>query len=247
MDRSLCIKVNKSMKIVDGLCQTATAGDILHRLSHSTKPQVLLEVWNGCSRPFSPEEKVFESLEKWGHQAHRINLVMMDRDQYCNGSIIGFEVEKLRQKRKRRSKRRRYFWTLSYRKLPIRTNCRQQRCLKRELKMKLKRSLSECQSEIQVLSSQLNEMMAENLLTESELVAKMNPLLQAKYTSLTNEISKQKQLKEELQKHKKELAQTIVNRQQEIHSLQTKVQDTQSQVNIQYLCHFNNYNILTVD
>ena len=225
---SVYVKVNKSMKIVDGLDKNVTVEEVIRRLSNScncTKPQVLLEVWNGCSRLFQPHEKLLESLSKWGKQFRTINLVMMDREKYFNESSLGFDMktEKVTRERRRSRHQKKNIFKISYKKLPIRTNQKLQKCLDREMKLKLQRLINETETQKLYLKELVN--------TRSlDTVKLMHPAMQAKYTSLSNDVVKLTQMNEELEKHKKELKNTLISRQHEIRSLQKSVEDSQRQV-----------------
>ena len=43
---------------------------------------MLLEEWNGCTRPLDKDEKICLLLEQWGSQARSVNLIMADASQY---------------------------------------------------------------------------------------------------------------------------------------------------------------------
>lgn len=81
---AICVVVDKSRKILRGLDSEATAGDVIDMLkTRKQGPQVLLEVWNGCSRALPEEERVCPLLEQWGNQARNVSLVMTSASKYC--------------------------------------------------------------------------------------------------------------------------------------------------------------------
>lgn len=230
MASSVYVKVNKSMKIVEGLDENVLVEEVVRRLSSScrcTKPQVLLEVWNGCSRLFRPEEKLFDSLNKWGKQFRTVNLVMMDKEKYFNGSILGLEI-KLGKARRRKFRKHSPF-KISHKRLPIKTNLKLKKCLNKELRSKLQRLINETEWQKQCLNEVVN---AQTSVGPSlQLLLALSPAMQGRYTTLANDIAKMKQMNKELEKHKKELKQTLANRKQEIQSLQKSMEDSQKQVN----------------
>jgi uncharacterized coiled-coil DUF342 family protein len=228
MALSVYVKVDKSMKIVNGLEENVLVGEIISELSAScrcTKPQVLLEVWNGCSRPFHNDDRLFESLNKWGNQLRTINLVMMDKDKYFNG---GFPIKDYERdwRRNRRKKKRYCTFKISHRKLPIAATSKQRLYLCRELKLKLQKLIKE----IQLEQDSLRELSEKTEQLSTLDLTKLSPALQGRYTALSNEITKVTLASEELSKHKKELHQALINREQEIGVLQRNIMDVQKQV-----------------
>lgn len=225
---SVYVKVDKSMQIVDGISSTTSAAEVIQRLSNKfrrSKPQVLLEVWNGCSRMFQPQEILLESLNKWGNHTRTITLVMMDRDKYSNGPTLKGRG------RTRRRNRCRVLCTfkLSYKRLPLRSTPKLKHLLKQELLSKLKRDIQLYRQEKGYLTNRLQENSAQES-SVRELLSKLSPALQSRYTSLSNDVTKLTQCNKELLKHKIELKQTLTNRRQEIQSLQQTIETLQQQV-----------------
>ncbi|XP_003389307.1 PREDICTED: cilia- and flagella-associated protein 58-like [Amphimedon queenslandica] len=227
---SIYIKVNKSLEIVDDVYPSTRVGEVIQRLSNTTrrfKPQVLLEVWNGCSRLMNQTELILDSLNKWGDQARTITLVMMDRDTYINGSTLG-----LRGKKRCRGQRRRYLrWLKSpcRKRLAVRMTRKHRVLLKLESMSKLKRELLECKEEKRYLADLIRSSSANQLRNEESLLSRLSPSLKSRYAGLSNEVARVSQSNEELEKHKRELNQTLANRKQEIQSLQRAIEVKQKQ------------------
>lgn len=230
---SIYIKVNKSLEIVDDVYPSTRVGEVIQRLSNTTrrfKPQVLLEVWNGCSRLMNQTELILDSLNKWGDQARTITLVMMDRDTYINGSTLG-----LRGKRRCRGQKRRCLrWLKSpcRKRLPVRMTRKHRVLLKLESMSRLKRELLECKEEKRYLADLIRSSGASQLRNEESLLSRLSPSLKSRYAGLSNEVARVSQSNEELEKHKRELNQTLANRKQEIQSLQRAIEVKQKQVEI---------------
>lgn len=248
---SIYVKVDKSMQIVDGITPNTSVDEVILRLSNKTRrfrPQVLLEVWNGCTRRFQPHELILESLNKWGPSSRRtITLVMMDSDKYDGGFFLGLEDNKTRRKRRKRKSRvltsnmncSHTSYKLSYKRLPVHSTSKHKYLLRKELLVKIKNDLRHYLEERKRLNDIMT--MANNSSATrqqeqpvNEIIRRLDPQMQAKYFTLTNDITQTTQSNDELMKHKKELRQTIINRQQEIATLQQKIDSTQKQVI--YIC-----------
>lgn len=84
--KAVCVEVDGSRTIVQGLDSKTTAKDVISALRLSREklpgPLVLLEVWNGCCRRVEREELICSLLEKWGNESRNVRLVVMSSYQY---------------------------------------------------------------------------------------------------------------------------------------------------------------------
>lgn len=82
-ERAVCVIVNGSRKIVNGLDWRTTAQDIIQSLRPRSGPQVLLESWRGCVRPVKEDEHICRILEEWGEESSHVQLVLMNARDYA--------------------------------------------------------------------------------------------------------------------------------------------------------------------
>ena len=76
--RAVCVTVDGSRRILNGLEWKTTAGDVIRNLRPAaTVPLVLVESWRGCLRPMREEEYVCQILEEWGDEARDVRLILM--------------------------------------------------------------------------------------------------------------------------------------------------------------------------
>lgn len=84
MERAVCVTVNGSRKIVNGLDWRTTAQDIIQSLRPRSGPQVLLESWRGCVRPIKEDEHICQILEEWGEESRHVQLVLVNARDYAD-------------------------------------------------------------------------------------------------------------------------------------------------------------------
>ena len=82
-ERAVCVTVNGSRKIVNGLDWRTTAQDIIQSLRPRSGPQVLLESWRGCVRPIKKDEYICQILEEWGEESRHVQLVLLNARDYA--------------------------------------------------------------------------------------------------------------------------------------------------------------------
>ncbi|CAI8009300.1 hypothetical protein GBAR_LOCUS6271 [Geodia barretti] len=76
--RAVCVSVDGSRRIVNGLDWKTTARDVIRSLRpRTTVPHILVESWQGCLRPIGEEEFVCQILEEWGEEARDVRLILM--------------------------------------------------------------------------------------------------------------------------------------------------------------------------
>ena len=76
--RAVCVTVDGSRRIVNGLDWKTTARDVIRSLRpRTTVPHILVESWRGCLRPIGEEESVCQILEEWGEAARDVRLILM--------------------------------------------------------------------------------------------------------------------------------------------------------------------------
>ena len=84
--KAVCVEVDGSRTIVQGLDSETTAKDVISALRLSREmlpgPFVLLEVWKGCCRRVEKEERICSLLEQWGNESRNVRLVVMSSYQY---------------------------------------------------------------------------------------------------------------------------------------------------------------------
>ena len=84
--RAVCVQIEGSRRIVEGLDSKTTAQDVLNALRISCEkllgPLVLLETWNGCCRLVGKKEKICSLMEHWDNEARSVQLVAMRSYQY---------------------------------------------------------------------------------------------------------------------------------------------------------------------
>ena len=237
---SVPVSVQRRIHIVP-VHKDTTAKDVLSQLAHvsqSAKPQVLLEVWNSCSRVCYDTERLRESITKWGDQARKVSWVTEDKDKFPS-----------RRRTHQRNWRRRAFRGLvrpitlfgvggiATRKAPhgITVNAKVRRLLKKHTVHQLKRQIEACELEMQKLTDQLDgleslEESSAGQLSKMELIANLEPILQEEYMSITGAVAKEKRTKLELQKHKRELKQIIESRRTETATLEAKIESLKAKV-----------------
>lgn len=88
-ERTLCVTVDGTKKVLSGLNWKTTARDVIQRLRPRSGPQVLLESWQGCVRPVHEDEYVCQLLEEWGAEAERVQLIILS-----SHSLPGYRLAK---------------------------------------------------------------------------------------------------------------------------------------------------------
>ena len=245
---SLYITVNRSKQIINGLHQHTTVQEVINRLAGSCslrRPQILIEVWKNCSRPLHPQEKLCESFSKWGSESRNVTLKMVDSRKF--GWVSTYKERKRKRKRMfalfndcrftKTSKTITGAQRILMRKYPVAIGSKKsKRNSVKRLQIRLKRLLDECDCEIKDLQYQLDgiddqeEELSSAKKSNQEIISNLNPQLQAEYVYLKKGVAKHRNSSKELEKHKKELEQSISNRQSEILSLETNVETTQGKV-----------------
>ena len=248
---SLYITVNRSKQIINGLHQHTTVQEVINRLAGSCslrRPQILIEVWKNCSRPLDPQEKLCESFSKWGSESRDVTLKMVDSREF--GWVSTYKERRRKRKRMlalfsdcrftKTSKTITGAQRILMRKYPVAMGSKKsKRNSVKRLQIRLKRLLEEFDCEIKDLQCQLDGIddQEEEIIELSsakrnnqEIILKLNPQLQAEYVYLKKGVAKHRNSSKELEKHKKELEQSISNRQSEILSLETNVETTQGKV-----------------
>ena len=239
---SFYILVNKSKQIVNGVRQDTTVEDIVNWLCSCNNllgPHSLAEDWNGCTRLLKPNEKLCETFSVWGREGRRVTLKIISDKKLRK---LNSGKRRTWVKRKRRAEKK--FLHLVTGAAKVACNhyplggkqagfCKAHRKLQ---KRRLQDLVKESAEVFLDLQDQLREDETE-VLTNSRSeadIAYLNPSLQHEYVSLKNAFIKEKQLKKDLQKHKKELEQTINSRQSEILSLEMNVESTQEKVQFKF-------------
>ena len=233
---SFYITVGKTKQIVTGLHQDTIVENVVQwlcRRNNLAGKHVLMEVWRGCSRPMNPKEKLLESFLTWGSENRHVTLKLVS-SKVCRK----YHKKKMWMKKKQKTERK-FHSTITgasrvYSKHYPRTGSQYRYCeLHRQLMEKrlhdsIKESIEQLK-ELQVKEEAAGESQTTGK-TEAEIVSFLNPYLQGEYISSKNNVTKTRQMKKELEKHKKELEQNINNRQSEILSLETNVEGTQEKV-----------------
>ena len=84
--RAVCVQIEGSRRIVEGLDSKTTVQDVLNALRISCEkllgPLVLLETWNGCCRLVGKKEKICSLMEHWDNEARSVQLAAMRSYQY---------------------------------------------------------------------------------------------------------------------------------------------------------------------
>ena len=96
--RAVCVTVDGSRKILNGLSWRTTAGDVIQALRpRAAVPQVLVESWRGCLRPIGEEEFVCQILEEWGEEARDVSLILMSAHSLPGCRIVrrGLDAAKI--------------------------------------------------------------------------------------------------------------------------------------------------------
>lgn len=75
--RAVCVTVDGTRRILNGLDWRTTAEDVIRRLKPNSGPQILVESWHGCIRRIGKDEYICQLLEEWGDEARNIHLVIM--------------------------------------------------------------------------------------------------------------------------------------------------------------------------
>ncbi len=78
--------------------------------------QVLLEVWNHCSRQLPSDMKVCSLMEEWGNQARNVKLVMADASSYGGKSTPQTSVHARTWQRHVHLRKKQTHGKVSYRK-----------------------------------------------------------------------------------------------------------------------------------
>ena len=229
---ALYITVEKSKQIVTGLCQETLVEDVVRWLCQRnslTGQYLLVEEWKGCGRPLDPSEKLLQSFSEWGAESRHVTLKLVNREVFRKSRLhIRRKIKGKKKKFRDRSVNisSRHSLTLSNR------CCKHHKSLiKRRSEIALRESIKELE-QLKILIREEDHVVPTVKKTEAETVSFLNPYLQGEYISSRSSVSKAKQMKKELQKHKKELEQSIGNRQSEILSLETNVEGTQEKVSI---------------
>ena len=88
-DRTLCVTVDGTKRVVSGVNWKTTARDVIQKLRPRSGPQILLESWRGCVRPVHEDEYICQLLEEWGAEAERVQLVILS-----SHSLPGYRLAK---------------------------------------------------------------------------------------------------------------------------------------------------------
>lgn len=75
--RALCVSVDGTRRILNGLDWRTTAEDIVQRLRPRSGRQILVESWRGCVRRVEKDEHICQLMEEWGEEARNVQLVLM--------------------------------------------------------------------------------------------------------------------------------------------------------------------------
>ena len=249
---SLYITVGKTKQIVTGLHQDTTVENVVQWLcgrNGLTGRYLLVEEWRGCKRPMNSKEKLSDSFLSWGSETRHVTLKLVNYNIFkkyrCN-SKKGRWLERKRKFDKRFHNTKTGASRVCSKHYPrtgnhYRFNKVHRNLLTRRLQDSVL-ELIELLKKLQVKDngedfSRQNTGTTTLRRTEAEMVSFLNPYLQGEYISSKRNVSKARQMKKELEKHKKELEQNLNNRQSEILSLETNIEGTQEKVR-----HDNNDN-----
>ena len=112
--RAVCVQIEGSRRIVEGLDSKTTAQDVINALRISCEkllgPLVLLETWNGCCRLVGKKEKICSLMEHWDNEARSIKLVAMSSYQYNKkrrGDMLNARLYRIQTHGKVAARRRR--------------------------------------------------------------------------------------------------------------------------------------------
>lgn len=227
------VNVRKDTTAEEVVCQLA-------RVSGSARPQVLLEVWNSCSRVCRPAERLRESIAKWGDQARLVSWVVDDQEKFAP---MNRRRTSSSSRCARRNWRRRAFrgdvrsaslygvGGMATRKTPcsVMVVAKARKPLRVHAVQQMKKQIEACEFEIQKLTDQLDDLDGP-VPSKTELIAGLEPILQEEYLSITDAITKEKKTKCELQKHKRELKQIIESRRSETATLEAKIDSLKTKV-----------------
>lgn len=245
---SLSIIVGDSQQVITGLHRETTVQNIVTWLCKTNNLQgehLLLEVWKGCATPLRPWEKLVESILHWGAETHNVTLKLVKSKSFR---------KPLPHKRriwleKRRKLIQKKFDSCSLvagtQKVAMRHStrissahwkCHQRHkdLIKKRLQRMVKKShdaLKELQIQVKADERASSSSIGEKK-TEAEAVSFLNPYLQGEYITSKNKLSKEKLMRKDLEKHKKELERKTSNIQSEILSLETNIEGTQEKVHI---------------
>ena len=218
--------VDNSRKIVDGLSHTATVRDVLKKLVHSKQhPQVMLEIWKGCSRVLPMEEKISEWLAQWGNQAREVTLTMVNAFQ-----PLALFPSRWGRKRKRK-------WTsvgkVARRKISAgRKHRKVSGVLLSHRLRRYRLQLEDLEADIhlqRVQGEEFAKRMVGNL-TAQHLLPKLDLDLRTKYLSLKHKVEEEETAQAELLQHKTELQRSITSRKNEILALTNTAEELQNKV-----------------
>ena len=221
---SLKVSVGTSQQIVSGIHQETSVQDVVRWLCERNAlngRHFLMEVWRGCSHPLEPRKKLLESINDWGEESRHVTLKLVEN--------FHSHEQKTRQRKARRCKNV-FHGSKIHSKHLSKRNCKYTKALiERRLKVTIKKSTKNLEElRIQTRDEEDNTVLEKK--AEAEMVSFLNPYLQGEYISSRSDVSKAKQMKKDLYKHRKELEQNISNRQSEILSLETNVDGTQEKV-----------------
>ena len=87
--RALCVIVDGTRRILNGLDWRTTAEDVIQRLRPRSGPQTLAESWRGCTRRIEKDEYICQLMEEWGEEARNVQLVLMS-----SHSLPGYRLGK---------------------------------------------------------------------------------------------------------------------------------------------------------
>ena len=85
----MCVSVDGTRRIVNGLDWRTTAEDLIQRVRPRSGPQILVESWRGCVRRVQKDEYVCQLLEEWGEEASNVELVLLS-----SHSLPGYRLAK---------------------------------------------------------------------------------------------------------------------------------------------------------
>lgn len=85
----MCVTVDGTRQIVNGLHWRTTAQDVIQSLRPRSGPQILVESWHGCVRPVQKDEYICQLLEEWGEEARNVQLLLLS-----SHSLPGYHLAK---------------------------------------------------------------------------------------------------------------------------------------------------------
>ncbi len=220
---SLKVAVGTSQQMVSGIHQETSVQDVVRWLCERNAlngRHFLMEVWRGCSHPLEPRDKLLESISHWGEESRHVTLKLAE-DFHSH-------KQKTRQRKARRCKIGFHSSKINCKHLSKRNWKCTKALIERRLKITIKKSTRNLE-ELRIQTRDQEDITVEKK-AEVEMVSFLNPYLQGEYISSRSDVSKAKQMKKDLYKHRKELEQNISNRQSEILSLETNVDGTQEKV-----------------